>query len=187
MPRVRQNARAFLAAVTGAALLLCLAPGVPAYGAGMEQSPFAAEAGAVPAQQGFARQLLRLQNAERRRHGLRRLRVSLHLRRASRRHARDMARAHYFGHLSRRGNDVVDRVLSTGYGGGMRFAVQENLFWWDRGCSAAEVVRAWMASPAHRANLLHGGWRHFGVGVVMRSPFGPGVTAVAVYGARLRR
>ena len=98
-----------------------------------------------------------------------------------------MARAHYFGHLSRRGNDVVERVLSTGYGGGMRFAVQENLFWWDRDCSAAEVVRAWMASPVHRANLLHGGWRHFGVGVVMRSPFGPGVTAVAVYGARFRR
>jgi uncharacterized protein YkwD len=186
MPRVRQIARASLAAAA-AAVLLYHAAGVAADGANAERAPSAGVAGRPSAQQHFARQLLRVQNAERRRHGLRGLRVSPYLSRASRRHARDMTRRHYFAHLSRRGNDVVDRVLSTGYGAGKRFAVQENLFWWDRECSAAAVVRAWMASPVHRANLLHGGWRQFGVGVVMRSPFGPGVTAVAVYGTRFRR
>jgi uncharacterized protein YkwD len=135
----------------------------------------------------FAMRLLRLQNAERRRHGLRRLKVSSYLNRASRRHARDMVRRHYFGHVSGGGRDVVDRVASTGYGGGKRFAVDENLYWWNARRSPAAVVRAWMHSAVHRANMLHAGWRHFGIGVVMESPYGRGgITVVSVYGARSR-
>lgn len=137
---------------------------------------------------GFARQLWRLQNAERRRHGLRRLKMSRDLKVAGRRHARDMVRRHYFGHVSRGGRDVVDRVASTRYGDRTGFTVQENLYWWSHGRSAAAVLRAWMGSPVHRANVLHGGWRQFGIGVVMRSPYRRGgVTVVGVYGSRSRR
>jgi uncharacterized protein YkwD len=145
----------------------------------------AGNAAATRRARGFARQVLRLQNAERRRHGLRKLAVNRSLNRASRRHARDMVRRHYFGHFSRAGRNVVDRVRSTTYGSGRGFAVQENLYWWSPKRSAAAVVRAWMSSAVHRANLLNGRWRQFGVGVVMRSPDGRGgVTVVGVYGAR---
>jgi uncharacterized protein YkwD len=178
-----------IASYTAAAVVACLIAADPA-GAGELARASDARLGAgnvVAARRarGFARQVLRLQNAERRRHGLRRLAVSRSLNRASRRHARDMVRRHYFGHFSRGGRNVVDRVASTRYGRKRGFAVQENLYWWSPKRSAAAVVRAWMSSAVHRANLLNGGWRQFGVGVVMRSPDGRGgVTVVGVYGAR---
>jgi uncharacterized protein YkwD len=136
----------------------------------------------------FLNALLRLQNAERRRHGLRRLKVSRNLNRAARRHAHDMVRRHYFGHVSRDGRDVVDRVAVTGYGRGARFAVQENLYWWSPKRSPAAVVNAWMGSSVHRANMLHSRWHQFGVAAVMRSPYGRrGITVVGVYGTRSAR
>jgi uncharacterized protein YkwD len=140
----------------------------------------------VTAQSGrrFARALFRLQNAERRRHGLRRLPSSRKLARAARRHARDMVHRHYFGHVSPAHRDVVDRVGSTGYPRG-RFAAQENLYWWKPRQRPSAVLRAWMGSAAHRANILNPSWNHFGLAVVMRSPFGGGgVTVVGVFGRR---
>ena len=137
---------------------------------------------------GLAKRVLRLQNAVRRQHGLRRLELSRDLLRAARRHARDMVRHHYFGHVSRGGRDVVDRVARTNYGHGARFAVQENLYWWNRRRLASAVVRAWMSSPVHRANLLNPGFRQFAVAAVMQTPYGGrGVTVVGVYGSRLAR
>jgi uncharacterized protein YkwD len=139
---------------------------------------------AVAAGGGYTTGLLRRHNSERRRHGLRRLRANRYLRRAARAHARDMVRGHYFGHVSRNGRDVVDRVAATPYGRGA-FAVQENLYWWSPKRSPAAVVRAWMGSAVHRANILDGRFRQFGAAVVMRTPFGRrGVTVVAVYGTR---
>jgi uncharacterized protein YkwD len=132
-----------------------------------------------------ARKLARLQNAERRRHGLRRLSSNRKLARAALRHARDMIRKHYFGHVSRTNRDVVDRVAATGYNRGGRFAAQENLYWWSPRRTAAEVLQAWMASPPHRANILGPDWDHFGLAVVMRSPFRRGgITVVGVFGRR---
>jgi uncharacterized protein YkwD len=132
-----------------------------------------------------ARKLARLQNAERRRHGLRRLPSHRKLARAARRHARDMIRKHYFEHVSRGNRNVVDRVAATGYNRGGRFAAQENLYWWNPRRSAAEVLQAWMASPPHRANILGPNWDHFGLAVVLRSPFGRGgITVVGVFGRR---
>jgi uncharacterized protein YkwD len=134
---------------------------------------------------GFARTLARLQNAERRRHGLRSLAPNRKLARAARRHARDMIRRHYFGHVSPAHRDVVDRVASTGYNRGRRFAAQENLYWWKPSRSPSVVLSAWMASATHRANILNPAWSHFAVATVMRSPFGGGgITVVGVFGRR---
>jgi uncharacterized protein YkwD len=133
----------------------------------------------------FTRALFRLQNAERRRHGLRHLRPSRKLAKAARRHGRDMIRKHYFGHLSRGRRDVVDRVASTGYNRGRRFAAQENLYWWSVKRSPNQVLGAWLASSVHRAAILHPGWQHFGLAAMMRSPFGQGgITVVGVFGKR---
>ena len=133
----------------------------------------------------FARSVLRLQNRQRRAHGLRPLRPSRKLRRAAKRHARDMVRRHYFGHVSFAGRTVLDRVSRTGYG--RRFSAGENLYYLvSRRPSPSQVVAAWMASPPHRHQLLNPAWREVGIGTMMRPPFGgrSGVTAVGVYGAR---
>jgi uncharacterized protein YkwD len=96
-----------------------------------------------------------------------------------------MIRRHYFGHVSPAGRDVVDRVASTGYNRGRRFAVQENLYWWKPRQSPNSVLKAWMASSTHRANILNAGWSHFGLAAVMRSPFGgAGITVVGVFAKR---
>ena len=100
-------------AIASLAAVLLMAPAGATTPVAVAGTPAAQAAGG-----GFAGKILRRQNAERRRHGLRRLRVSRPLSRAARRHARDMVRSHYFGHVSRSGRDVVDRVASTAYGRG---------------------------------------------------------------------
>jgi uncharacterized protein YkwD len=96
-----------------------------------------------------------------------------------------MVRRHYFGHVSPANRDVVDRVASTGYSRGRRFAVQENLYWWNPRQSPNSVLKAWMASSTHRANIVDPAWNHFGLAAVMRSPFGGGgITVVGVFGKR---
>ena len=190
MARVRQIVCASLAAAALAVAFCLGAPGSAGAGSAPRSSHVhgAGSVAVAHSRRGFARRLLRLQNAERRRHGLPGLSRSRKLSRAGRRHARDMVRRHYFGHVSLGGRNVVDRVASTRYGRRTGFTAQENLFWWSRRRSAAAVLGAWMGSAAHRANVLHGGLRQFGVGVVMRSPDGRGgVTVVGVYGARSRR
>ena len=190
MPRARRIASAFLAALA----LIAVLTGLPAphrAGRDVAHAAVAERTGEVVSARSvtrFARALRRLQNAERRRHGLRGLKASRNLTRAARRHARDMVRRHYFGHVSRSGRDVVDRVSATNYGRGRRFSVQENLYWWSPKRPAATVVRAWMGSSVHRANVLGSGWHQFGVAAVMHSPYGRGgVTVVGVYGARSAR
>ena len=174
MTRIPQFTSASVAA-TVLAVVLCLGP---AQNAGADQ-PHASNA------HGFGTRMLQQQNAERRRHGLRGLRLSSSLNRAARRHARDMVRRHYFGHFSHGGHDVVDRVGSTRYGR-RHFVVQENLYWWNRKRSPAAVLGAWLNSAVHRANVLNRAWHQFGIGVLMRSPYGRGVTVVGVYGAHPR-
>jgi len=133
----------------------------------------------------FARAVLCVQNRHRRAHGLRPLRASRGLRRAAARHARDMVRRNYFGHVSFGGRTVVDRVGRAGYG--RRFAAGENIFYaLPPRPTPARVVAAWMASAGHRHQILNGAWRDVGIGTVMRPPFRArgGVTVVAVFGSR---
>ena len=133
----------------------------------------------------FAHAVLCLQNRHRRAYGLRPLRASRSLRRAAAKHARDMVRRNYFGHVSFGGRTVVDRVGRSGYS--RRFAAGENIFYGLPPCpSPAKVVAAWMASPGHRQQILNPAWREVGIGTIMRPPFRArgGVTVVAVFGSR---
>ena len=135
----------------------------------------------------LARALRCLHNAERRAHGLRPLHASGSLRTAARRHAYDMARRKYFGHVTTGGRTVLDRVRVTGYGRRGSFSVGENIFYGLRPLpSPARVMAAWMASPGHRQQILNPAWHEFGIGPVMRPPVRGrgGVTVVAVFGSR---
>jgi uncharacterized protein YkwD len=125
-----------------------------------------------------------LLNAERRRHGLRPLRLNERLARAARAHSQDMARNRYFDHNSQNGSSFVDRIRRTGYlNGARRWKVAENIAWGtDWLASPRAIMKAWMDSPGHRANILDGSYREIGIGVATRS--GPKAIYTTDFGTR---
>jgi len=134
---------------------------------------------------GFLRAVLRLQNIERNRHGLRSLGDAGALDRAASRHVHDMVRRRYFGHVSPAGSDPLHRALAAGYRGRRYVCVGENLLSWSAGLSAGEAVQKWMASPPHRQNILSGRWSDVGIAMVRHAASGGrGVTVAVEFGHR---
>src|SRR3954469_3328132 len=131
----------------------------------------------------LVRTTLCLLNAERRKRGLRKLRLSKRLSKAARKHSRDMVRRDYFSHTSLSGASFVDRIKRTGYlNGAMGWMVGENLAWGAGSrSSAAKIVRAWMHSPGHRHNILTRRFAHIGIGVVPGAPQRVGDLPAATY------
>jgi uncharacterized protein YkwD len=60
------------------------------------------------------------------------------------------------------GSPMARAMQRTGYARGC-YSVGENLAWVTAGVTPREVVKAWLASPEHRANLLDRRFRHTGV------------------------
>jgi len=98
-------------------------------------------------------------NAERARHRLRTLAVDQRLAAAAQAHSADMVRRAFFAHESPDGRQVWDRAVAAGYA---YRKVAENIAAGQR--TAEEVVRGWMESPGHRANILDGDLTQIGVG-----------------------
>jgi uncharacterized protein YkwD len=100
-------------------------------------------------------------------YGLGPLRPSRGLKAAARSHSWDMARQGYFEHHSANGTPFWRRIArfyqSLGFA---RWQVGENLLWSSRRATAVQIVRRWMRSPEHRANLLSGVWRELGIGAL---------------------
>ncbi len=113
-----------------------------------------------------------LLNRIRTRAGLRKLQLSRKLSRAAGRHSREMVRRGYFGHNSANGRTPFDRMRGTHY-------VPRNSSWWlgenigwgggSAGAPAA-LVRMWMHSPPHRANILSRRYREIGIGIALGIP-----------------
>lgn len=117
-----------------------------------------------------------LLNRVRARHGLPRLRLNAKLSRAARRHSRDMVRHRYFAHDSLSGRSPFERMRATHY-------VPRSASWWlgenigwGSGSLAEPIamVRAWMHSPPHRANILSRHFRDIGIGIAVGAPVGGG-------------
>jgi uncharacterized protein YkwD len=110
------------------------------------------------------RAIVRQINRVRRSHGLRRVKLSVRLRRVARRHSRDMLRRDQLTHSASSGASVTARLSSAG----KRRRYGEVLAWTPRGSGlgARRVVRMWMNSPTHRDVLLDGRLRRVGVGRV---------------------
>ena len=129
-----------------------------------------------------------LLNVERRMHGRKRLRHNSGLALAGQRHARDMVRRRYFAHSSRMGTPFNVRIRRTGYlRGSGRTLLGENLAWGGgRLATPRQIVRSWMKSPGHRANILQPKFREVGIGIVRRLPVGGlrGATYAAEFGRR---
>jgi uncharacterized protein YkwD len=131
--------------------------------------------------------VLCLHNNVRRTHGLRRLRENASLDRAARRHSRQMVRQGYFDHRSPAGSTLVSRARAAGYlRSAFAFTLGENIGWGEGELSTPRsMMRAWMLSPGHRANILRAGFRDLGIGLVAGTPVGTGGgTFTSDFGAR---
>ena len=118
-------------------------------------------------------------------HGAPELRLDPRLRRAAKRHARDMVAHRYFSHTSRSGLSSSGRIARTGWmRGRRRWITGENLAWHSEPAGARWVVRAWLRSPEHRHVLLNRRYRVAGIGVSRGTPFAtPGATFTADFGS----
>jgi uncharacterized protein YkwD len=90
------------------------------------------------------------------------------LSRAASRHARDMARARFFGHQRIGGPSLRSRARRAGWRGGR--LGEAIAYGCGSGAAAASIVRSWLNSPPHRAILLSTRMSHMGVGVARRAP-----------------
>ena len=115
-------------------------------------------------------------NAERKRRGMRPLRLNRNLSAAARAHSRAMARRHFFSHDSLNGASFLDRIRRTGYLHGARsWNVGENIAYGSGRLSTPRSIgRAWMNSPGHRANILSRSFRSIGIGIAAGTPYGRG-------------
>ena len=108
-----------------------------------------------------------LLNQQRRQHGLHKLRANPRLSLASQRHSNDMARRKYFEH-----GNFVGRIKASRYlQGSGSWSVGENIAWGSGELATPnEIVKAWMNSPPHRHNILHGQFKEIGLGVTRGVP-----------------
>lgn len=131
-----------------------------------------------------------LVNNERIKQGLSPLAENARLDRAAAGHSNDMVVSHYFEHTSPVGSTLLARIALSGYAPpGQPWSAGENIAWGTGALGTPEsIVRAWMGSPGHRANILRSGFREVGTGVVAAAPVAgltnPGGTYTQEFGAR---
>ncbi|MFD6288441.1 CAP domain-containing protein [Streptomyces sp. NPDC060205] len=106
-----------------------------------------------------AAEVLALTNAERAAAGLPPLAEDPLLTRAAQAHSADMVARAFYSHTAPDGSEPWDRAAAAG---SPRRTIGENIACGQR--SPAEVVRGWMDSPGHRANILKPAFTHLGVG-----------------------
>ncbi|WP_202638535.1 CAP domain-containing protein [Bailinhaonella thermotolerans] len=103
--------------------------------------------------------VVRLTNEAREDAGCAPLRVDERLARAARAHSADMAEHDYFSHTSKDGRSPWDRIRAEGYDQ----PGAENI---ARGYGGPQaVMKGWLKSPGHRANILNCKLKAIGVGV----------------------
>jgi len=106
--------------------------------------------------------LLSAVNKTRAAYGLRPVRYDATLERAARAHSADMLSHRHFAHGAFRQRMVAFHARGPFVG--------ENLAWGAGSYAAPQtVIREWLASPAHRANLLRPGFDRIGIGTVSGS------------------
>lgn len=78
-------------------------------------------------------------------------------------HSQNMASRSFFGHTDPSGNSAAERVQ----GAGIRYQlIAENLAWVENAPDPIDhIIKGWLNSPGHRANILRPEVRETGVGV----------------------
>ncbi len=116
---------------------------------------------APPGRKAMAATVLDLLNAERAAAGLKPFRAAPKLAAAAQAHACDNARTRSLSHVSPDGADLGTRLKRVGYA--FATVAKNNALGYNN--DPAQVVRGWMASPPHRANILNPGLRQIGLGI----------------------
>jgi uncharacterized protein YkwD len=83
-------------------------------------------------------------------------------------HSKDMDAHDYFSHVSPSGQTLLMRIEASGFipNGNVGYTLGENIAWGTLWLGTPRgIVKAWMESPGHRANILNGSYRYTGVGV----------------------
>ncbi len=113
-------------------------------------------------------------NKQRRSRGLSRLREQKAQRKAAKKHTKNMLKRGCFGHKCPGEGDLVDRITATRYlPCGCSWGVAENIaYGYGIESSPKRIVRAWMRSSGHRANILNRSYEHIGIGIRPGSPSG---------------
>jgi len=108
--------------------------------------------------------ILDLVNAERSKNGLSGLAMESHLQTAAQRHAEDMKNRNFFDHVNPDGKSPTDRIRAAGYPMNGAWSTGENI---AKGQTTAEqVMKDWMNSPGHRANILSKNFKEIGIGYI---------------------
>jgi uncharacterized protein YkwD len=110
---------------------------------------------------GMEAQVLTLVNVERaKKAGCKPVTLDTHLATAARAHSVDMARRGYFDHTTPDGVEFATRIKSAGYSWS---TAGENIAEGQQ--DPASVMKAWMNSPGHKANILNCAFKNLGVGL----------------------
>ncbi len=110
----------------------------------------------------LAAEVIRLTNAERRKRGLKTLTQNRNLAKSAQFHADFMARNDCFAHRCPKEPPLAQRVSRAGY---VYRGVAENIA--AGAPTPSDVVRGWMDSPGHRANILNPRMREIGIGYAL--------------------
>jgi uncharacterized YkwD family protein len=104
-------------------------------------------------------QVLTLTNQERAKGGLKPLATDAAVMNTARAKSADMSKNNYFSHTSPTLGSPFDQMKAKGI---QYKAAAENIAMGQK--TAAEVVKGWMESPGHRANIMNGNYTHIGIG-----------------------
>lgn len=107
-------------------------------------------------------------NDERKKAGLSPLKISPRLAKAARVHSANMARTGELTH-----DRMQERVAEAGYN---YLAIAENVAWNQQ--SPAEVLKSWMQSAGHRANIVNREYTEIGVGIARDKENSPYYTQI---------
>lgn len=185
MPDHARSGRTALRAIAALLALLALLPATATAAAPRPALPAAASAGCPGADVSSSTWLRGvavrcLVNRARSLAGLPRFRGNRSLGRAATRHARDMARGHYFGHRRSGGPPLQRRARRAGWRGSrLGEAIAYGCY---DAASPLSIVSSWLASPPHAAVLLSRGLERVGIGSARAPMECPGATYVLVAG-----
>lgn len=125
------------------------------------QAPKAEEKPATQGIGAFEQQVLDLTNAERAKEGLKPLAIDMPLMNSAEEKSADMAKNGYFDHNSPTLGSPFDQMKANGIS---YRSAGENIAKGQQ--TPQEVVKAWMESPGHRANIMKPEFTHIGIGYV---------------------
>jgi uncharacterized YkwD family protein len=114
----------------------------------------------------YENKVLELVNVERQKAGLKPLQMDEAVRNVARKKSEDMQAKKYFSHTSPTYGSPFDMMKQFGIS---YKAAGENIAMGQR--TPEEVVKAWMNSPGHKANILKADFTHIGVGYVANGSY----------------